>query len=209
MPANDVCVCRPPRARSIRVAPPVARADDRGVVFVASWVLGLSLFPLGPALDAPASEGARYYAANRASTIMQALVVHGTAAVALAVVLARLRSRRPDHSPRPLRRRGRRRSLPRPVPARRGQERLGWWYPHRVKMLAFALMIGASIDLMRSSGLVGRRMTVTARIAVGSRRLRHRLPHLAPTARLFRRPCPAPASGPGGVVGVAVGRFPR
>jgi hypothetical protein len=60
--------------------------------YVLSWIGGLVLAPAAPGHDAPAAEVADFYAAHGGAILSSALLVHGTAGVALAalaVVIAR------------------------------------------------------------------------------------------------------------------------
>jgi hypothetical protein len=59
-------------------------------VYVAAWVVGLLLAPAAPASTAPAGEVHAYYAGHAAAILVQSLVVHGVAGVALAVLAAAL-----------------------------------------------------------------------------------------------------------------------
>ncbi len=54
--------------------------------YVLSWVTGLFLAPTAPGHDAPASEVAAFYAEEGAAVTLSALLVHGIAGVALAVL---------------------------------------------------------------------------------------------------------------------------
>lgn len=52
--------------------------------YVLSWIAGLLLAPAAPGHDAPASEIAEFYADSGSAVISSALLVHGTAGLALA-----------------------------------------------------------------------------------------------------------------------------
>jgi len=55
--------------------------------FVLAWVLGLLLHTSGPAIDASGAEIATHYASHRTSALVQAVLVHGVAAVCLVLVV--------------------------------------------------------------------------------------------------------------------------
>lgn len=155
-------------------APPVA-----GAAYVAAWLVGLLAFPLGPAIDAPAAEVGRFYTEHALGSTVQAVLVHGVAAAALLAVLVAVRARGASTS----------------VAHGAGLTGVGlslaqlvlevwrgaWAGDHPaptvdrlfdavnridgLKMLAFAVMIGAGIAAARRAGLVGRRMAVTGTVA--------------------------------------------
>jgi hypothetical protein len=54
--------------------------------YVLSWIGGLVLAPAAPGHDAPAAEVADFYAAHGGAVLSSALLVHGTAGVALAAL---------------------------------------------------------------------------------------------------------------------------
>src|SRR3954453_1769911 len=54
--------------------------------YVASWVVGLLLAPTSPSHDAPAAAVAGFYAAHGGAVVSSALLVHGTAGLALAAL---------------------------------------------------------------------------------------------------------------------------
>jgi hypothetical protein len=54
--------------------------------YVLSWIGGLLLAPAAPGHDAPAAEVAAFYAAHGGAILASALLVHGTAGVALAAL---------------------------------------------------------------------------------------------------------------------------
>jgi hypothetical protein len=54
--------------------------------YVASWIAGLLLAPAGPGHDAPATTVAAFYAAHGGAVVSSALLVHGTAGLALAAL---------------------------------------------------------------------------------------------------------------------------
>jgi hypothetical protein len=56
------------------------------VVYVASWIAGLVLAPAAPGHDAPAAAVAAFYADHGGAVVSSALLVHGTAGLALAVL---------------------------------------------------------------------------------------------------------------------------
>lgn len=65
-----------------RPAAPVIAA----AAYVLSWIVGLLLAPAAPAQDAPAAQLAAFYADHGAPVVSSALLVHGTAGFALAVL---------------------------------------------------------------------------------------------------------------------------
>jgi hypothetical protein len=54
--------------------------------YVLSWIVGLLLAPAAPAQDAPAAQIAAFYADHGPPVVWSALLVHGTAGLALAVL---------------------------------------------------------------------------------------------------------------------------
>jgi hypothetical protein len=54
--------------------------------YVASWIAGLLLAPTAPGHDAPAAAVAAFYAAHGGAVLVSALLVHGTAGLALAAL---------------------------------------------------------------------------------------------------------------------------
>ena len=54
--------------------------------YVASWVAGLVLAPAAPGHEAPATEVAAFYAGHGGAVVSSALLVHGTAGLALAAL---------------------------------------------------------------------------------------------------------------------------
>jgi hypothetical protein len=54
--------------------------------YVASWVAGLALAPAAPDHDAPGTEVAAFYAGHGGAVVSSALLVHGTAGLALAAL---------------------------------------------------------------------------------------------------------------------------
>jgi hypothetical protein len=54
--------------------------------YVLSWIGGLVLAPAAPGHDAPAAEVADFYAAHGGAVLSSALLVHGTAGLALAAL---------------------------------------------------------------------------------------------------------------------------
>jgi hypothetical protein len=54
--------------------------------YVASWIIGLILSPAEPGHDAPATTVAGFYASHGGSVVFSALLVHGTAGLALAAL---------------------------------------------------------------------------------------------------------------------------
>ena len=61
-----------------------------GAVYVAAWITGLLLLPSAPSATGPADVLSDFYAAHGPVIVVQALLVHGLAGVALAVLAATL-----------------------------------------------------------------------------------------------------------------------
>jgi hypothetical protein len=57
-----------------------------GAVYVGAWLVGLAVHFPGPAVDAPPGEIGRHFRAHATAALVQSLLVHGVAALALAVV---------------------------------------------------------------------------------------------------------------------------
>src|SRR3954469_22973485 len=57
-----------------------------GAVYVSSWLLGLSLGPSAPGPRAPAVDIQAYYVGHTGGIVVQSLLVHGLAGIALAVL---------------------------------------------------------------------------------------------------------------------------
>jgi hypothetical protein len=55
-----------------------------GIVYVLAWLIGLVTAPTAPAAPAAASEVNDYFVAHRSAALLQALLVHGLAGIALA-----------------------------------------------------------------------------------------------------------------------------
>jgi hypothetical protein len=152
-------------------------AKIAGFTYVGAWVVGLTAFGVGPAADATDPEIARYFADHRVLSAIQSLLVHGVAAVALLVMLTIVT------------RSGRSSTLA----YRAGLAGVGLSLVQcgldvyrslvstgsttatlvhtidridGIKMLAFALMIAASIPGFRARGLIGPKMTVAGWVAV-------------------------------------------
>ncbi len=72
------------------LAPPPARTGSlpaiAGAVYVAAWLGGLAVHFSSPAVDAPASEIGRHFRAYGTAALVQSLLVHGVAGLALGVV---------------------------------------------------------------------------------------------------------------------------
>jgi hypothetical protein len=148
-----------------------------GFTYVGAWVVGLTAFGVGPGTNAADAEIARYFADHRALSTAQSLLIHGVAALALLVVL------------RTAQRSGRSTALAsvgglaavglsllqcgldvyRSVLST-GSTTAGLVHSidriDGVKMLALAVMIGASVRPFRRSGMIGRKMAATGTIAV-------------------------------------------
>lgn len=150
-----------------------------GVTYVAAWVVGLTAFGGGPGTGATAGEVAGYFADHRISTTIQALLIHGVAAVALLGVLNAVRrigvSTRTAHLGGVV-----------GVALSLTQLALDAWRSliatgsttstlvdviDRVdgfKMFAFAVMIGASVGALRAARVIGRRMSIVGVVATGA-----------------------------------------
>ena len=147
-----------------------------GVAYVGAWIVGLTAFGAGPASDASNADVARYFADHRALSAAQSLLIHGVAAVALFAVIAAVARTRT--TPRAARTAG----LV-AVGLSLGQCVLDLWRSlvstgsttttlvHTIdridgfKMLALAVMIEVSVTGLRHSGIIGRRMATTGKIA--------------------------------------------
>ncbi len=148
-----------------------------GLTYVGAWVVGLTAFGVGPASNASDTEIARYFADHRAVSTVQSLLIHGVAAVALLGVLAAVQ--RVGRSTR--------------MAYRAGLTAIGLSLVQCVldvyrsvvstgsttatlvhtidridgfKMFALAVMIAASVSVFRSTGLIGRKITITGKVAV-------------------------------------------
>jgi hypothetical protein len=142
-------------------------------------VLGLVAFGAGPAADATQAEIAQYFTDHRVATAAQSFLIHGVAAAALAAVLVGVsRASRPGSVARTTGFVGVGLSVVQlvldlwrslfahgdAIPALVGAiDRIDG-----LKMLAFAVMIGASVRSLRRDELFGRRMAVTATLASGA-----------------------------------------
>jgi hypothetical protein len=73
------------RGRGVVTAPAVA-----GVAYTAAWAIGLGVWPSNPDVAATGSRVVTAYAGHRGVAMIQSLLVHGVAAVALAVVVLAL-----------------------------------------------------------------------------------------------------------------------
>ena len=158
--------------RSSRNWPKIA-----GLTYVGAWVVGLTAFGVGPASNASDTEIARYFADHRALSTIQSLLIHGVAAVALLGVL--LAVQRAGRSTRMAYRAGFTaiglslvqcvldvyRSL---VSTGSATATLA----HTIdridgfKMLALAVMIAASVNIFRTTGMIGKKITITGKVAV-------------------------------------------
>lgn len=78
---------------SVAARPSRRGATTAGFVYVGAWLVGLTAFPAGPALDAGGAEIERFSADHGGAVVVQGVVVHGLAAVALALVLVALQRR--------------------------------------------------------------------------------------------------------------------
>jgi hypothetical protein len=148
-----------------------------GFTYVGAWVVGLTVFGVGPASDATDSEIARYFADHRAMSTVQSLLIHGVAALALLGVLAAVkrsgRSIRLAHTAGLV---AVSLSLVQCVlDVYRSLISTGTTtatLAHTIdridglKMFAFAVMIAASITVFRNTGLIGKKMVVAGKLAV-------------------------------------------
>lgn len=160
--------------RTITTRPALA-----GLGYVGAWVVGLSAFGLGPTTDATDAAVARYFNEHAVASSLQSTFIHGFAAVALVAVLVAVRRAAP---------------LPRTawlagltgVGLSLVQWALGLWRSlvasdsmtvqlvgaidrlDGAKMLAFAVMIGASLTALRSSAFIARKLQVVGAIATAS-----------------------------------------
>ena len=73
------------RGRGVVTAPAVA-----GVAYTAAWAIGLGVWPSNPDVAATGSRVVTAYAGHQGVAMIQSLLVHGVAAVALAVVVLAL-----------------------------------------------------------------------------------------------------------------------
>jgi hypothetical protein len=161
--------------------PDISRRSPKaaGLAYVGAWIVGLTAFGTGPGADATNADIARYFADHPVSTAAQSLLIHGAAAVALYVVLtavARTRaSTRTAHIAGVL-----------GVALSLVQFALGLWRSlvstgsttstlvdvidrvDGLKMLAFAVMIGASITALRAAATIGGRMAMTGAVATAA-----------------------------------------
>lgn len=162
--AMTVTTLTTPSRRSAAPSPALAAG-----VYVGAWVVGLTAFGAGPGADATTAEVTAWYADHRLASALQSLSVHGVAAIALLGVLVAahrsVRSNRVAHA-----------AGVAGVVLSIVQLGLGLWRSawstgtmtadlvaaidrlDGVKMLAFAVMIGAAVRGLRSAGLVGGRM---------------------------------------------------
>ena len=158
--------------RSARNWPKIA-----GLTYVGAWVVGLTAFGVGPASNASDTEIARYFAEHRALSTVQSLLIHGLAAIALLGVLVAVQ--RVGRSTR--------------IAYRAGLTAIGLsllqcvldmyrsvastgsttaTLVHTIdridgfKMLALAVMIAASVNIFRSTRMIGKKMTITGNVAV-------------------------------------------
>ena len=63
------------------------------LIYIGCWVVGLTMFPAGPALDEATGAVVDFYARHATASALQAGMVHGVAAVALLAVVLAMRSR--------------------------------------------------------------------------------------------------------------------
>ncbi|HYD10876.1 MAG TPA: hypothetical protein VEA78_12315 [Acidimicrobiales bacterium] len=150
-----------------------------GFAYVAAWLVGLTAFGAGPGADATGAEVAEYFAARRLSTAAQSVLIHGVAAVALLAILVAVARRKASTRPAHL-------AGIVGVGVSLLQLVLDLWRSllaagstttalvdaidraDGLKMLAFSIMIGASIRSLRSVGMTGRRMAVLSVVAASS-----------------------------------------
>lgn len=175
VPTATTATDHPTAARRRLTAPGAA-----GLTYVGAWVAGLVAFPPGPAQDAPAAEVGRFYADHAGAATAQAVLVHGVAAVALLAVLLAVRARgRSTPLAHAAGVTGVALSL---VQLALEVWRGAWAGSHPattvdalfdavnrldgLKMLAFAVLIGAAVGAFRASGLSGPRMVVVGWSAV-------------------------------------------
>lgn len=142
-----------------------------GVTYVVAWAVGLTAFGVGPGTGASATDVAGYFANHRISTAIQSFLIHGVAAAALLVVLAAVR--RTQTSTRTAYVAG-----VTGVAVSLTQLVLDLWRSliasdstistlvdvidriDGIKMVAFAVMIGASVGALRRAEMIGRRMAI-------------------------------------------------
>ena len=154
-------------------------ASRAGGAYVAAWVVGLAAFGAGPAAGASTDEIAAWFADHRVTSALQAVLVHGVAAVALAAVLLVARRRAAvDRTTFAAGMTG--------VAASGVQLVLDLWRSlwstgaatstlvdaidriDGLKMLAFAVMIGAGTAAFRRAGRFGRPMAAIGVAAVAA-----------------------------------------
>ena len=148
-----------------------------GFTYVGAWVVGLTAFGVGPASNASDAEIARYFADHRAMSAIQSLLIHGVAALALFAVLVAVQ--RIGRSTRVARAAGLSAiglslvqcvlDVYRSVVSTGSTTATLVHTIDRVdgfKMIAFAVMIAASIKVFRTSGMIGRKMTIAGTVAV-------------------------------------------
>ncbi len=148
-----------------------------GLTYVGAWVVGLTAFGVGPASNASDTEIARYFADHQVMSTIQSLLIHGVAALALLGVLVAVE--RVGRSTR--------------LAYRAGLTAIGLslaqcaldvyrsvvstgsttaTLAHTIdridgfKMIALAVMIAASVNIFRSTGMIGKKMTITGTVAV-------------------------------------------
>ena len=161
-----------PPAMSTETTPKVA-----GLAYVGAWVVGLTAFGAGPSATASDSEIARFFAGHRAISTVQSLFIHGIAAIALLVVITTVE--RQGTSNRLASAAGLTAvslSLVQcGLDIYRSMISTGTTTATLVhtidridgaKMLALAVMIGASVKLFRSTGMIGRKMELVGKAAV-------------------------------------------
>jgi hypothetical protein len=78
------------------------RRTGPGVAYVLAWLAGLLVSPPSPAADAPAQDVGRFFAAHHDTALLQSLLVHGIAGIALLAFAAAL-ARRLQAAGRPAR----------------------------------------------------------------------------------------------------------
>jgi hypothetical protein len=77
---------RAPTSAGRAVGPTVSRwVAGAGAVYVAAWIIGLLAAPAAPGATASDAEIHAFFVAHHSATLIQALLVHGIAGVALAV----------------------------------------------------------------------------------------------------------------------------
>jgi len=147
-----------------------------GFGYLASWVIGLSAFGVGPGADATDLEVSQYFADHRVATSLQSLLIHGVAAVALLTVLvASKRARISGHLAHAA-------GLT-AVALSLVQLSLDLWRSaistgttttqlveaidrvDGLKMFALALMVAAGVPAMRAAGVIAGRMAFVGRVS--------------------------------------------